>query len=156
MDEGKAGGKNAKKGGKKPPAGKKGEAPEQPPRPPETPWLCRAVIDLSPLVRPGAPADGGGGGARGERRIDPSVLLSSAAGGTSKTEDGDSPLWAELRAMLTLTPKSGDVAGRVGADSDPTKGEETAAQASEVVAPAAEGVGVSDCCTGENWLLSRR
>lgn len=137
-DEGKTGGKSAKKGGgKKSAAGKKGEAPEQPPRPPENPWLCRAVIDLSPLVQP----ETTNGGACVERTNDPS-FLPSAPGGASKTEIGDSPLRAELRAMLALAPQSGHDAARAAPDSDATEGEEKAAQAFGVRAPAAEGVGV--------------
>eukprot|EP00752_Nemacystus_decipiens_P018595 g16673.t1 len=124
-DEGKTGGKNAKKGGggKKPP-GKKGDTPEQPPRPPETPWICRAVIDLSPLAQPRAEAEGG---ARGERGADPAVLPSGAAGcAGNKTAAGDSPMREELRATLTLAPPpSGNDAGHVAADSNPTKGEST-------------------------------
>lgn len=122
VDEGKTSGKGAKKGGKKPPAGKKGEAPEQPLQPPVTPWLCRAVIDLSPLVQPGA--------------------ASGDPGGTSKSEIGDSPSRAELMAKLALVLKPENDAERAAPESDATKGDGTAAQASDVVAPAAEGVGV--------------
>lgn len=137
-DEGKAGGKGAKKGGgKKPPAGKKGEAPEQPPRPPETPWLCRALINLSPLVQPGATD----GDAHREKRSYP-MTLPGATDGASKTEVGDSPLRAELRAMLTLAPQPGHDAARASPDPHAAKGDETAARASDAMAPAAEGVGV--------------
>lgn len=140
-EEGKAGGKSAKKGGgKKPAAGKKGEAPEQPPPPPENPWLCRAVIDLSPLAQPNAAK---GGGACAEKRSDPTFSPSATGGGASKTDiESDSPLRAEVRAMLALVPQCERDAARVGPDPDATKGEEAAAQASVVMAPAAEGVEV--------------
>eukprot|EP00903_Cladosiphon_okamuranus_P015485 g14296.t1 len=135
VDEGKTGGRGAKKGGKKTPAGKKGEAPEPPLQPPETPWLCRAVIDLSPLVQPGA--------------------ASGDPGGASKSKIGDSPVQAELTAKLALASHSKNDAAPP--DSNAPKGDGTATQASEVVAPAAEGVGPDDVAgeSGESPTISQ-
>lgn len=74
----------------------KGAVPEQPPSPLETPWRCRAVIDLSPLIKPVI-----AGGGKGSERKRSSVLPEGPA-------TGDSPLRAELRAKLALVPLTGD------------------------------------------------
>lgn len=129
-DDGKTGGKNAKKGGGKKPAGKKGDAPEQPPRPIESPWRCQAEIDLSPLVR----VDMGGDRTCSEDGKD--------KGGVGTPATGGSPLRAELRAILALaSPPAGAAPGTT--DEAETNGEETSPQASNRNAPpAAEGFGV--------------
>lgn len=134
-DEGKAGGKGAKKGGgKKPAAGKKGEVTEPPPQPRETPWRCHAEIDLLPLVQPAAVVNGSPHGEDKEK----STL--SAAGGNivDPSKAGDSPLRAELRAALTLAPPSAEDAALNAANAEGLQGEDTTPRAS-VAAPAAKG-----------------
>lgn len=103
VEEGKSAGKGPKKGGgKKAAAGKKGDAPETPPPPAEKPWRCQAFIDLSPLVQPDALSGGDcvGSGTAGHTS-NPSSRAQSVV---AKTNAGDSPLRAELRAPLVLNP----------------------------------------------------
>lgn len=133
VEEGKAGGKGAKKGGgKKSAAGKKGEASEPPPRPLENPWRCRAEIDLLPLVQPVVVVNGG---ALGESKGEPT--LSPAAGSSvGHAKAGDSPLQAELSAGLTLAPPPAENAALIAANVDGVQTEDTAPRAS---GPAATG-----------------
>ncbi len=139
-DDGKAGGKNAKKGGGKKP-GKKGEPPEQPPQPIETPWRCLAAIDLSPLVQ--VDADGGGSACTGRARD---------TGGVEKPEAGGSPLRAELRALLALAPLPAGVVAPGANEEGARDGEENTPQASSRNSPATDGVGVRI----GRWSLSKR
>lgn len=131
-DEGKAGGKGGKKGGgKKPAAGKRGEAAENPPPPAESPWRCRAVIDLAPLARPAAVMS------------HPAV----AAGRLVDSDAGDSPLRAELRATLALAPSpAADVP--IVATADDAAGKNVEEAMAPAVAPAAEEVKVRGNRTG--------
>ncbi|CAM9893670.1 unnamed protein product, partial [Ectocarpus fasciculatus] len=128
-DEGKAGGKGGKKGGgKKAAAGKKGEAAETPPPPAESPWRCRAVIDLAPLAQP-AP-------------------VTPLAGRLAESDAGDSPLRAELRATLALAPPTAeDVPTEAAADDAAEK--KTEESMAPAVATAAEGVKLDET-TGES------
>ncbi|CAM9510510.1 unnamed protein product, partial [Ectocarpus sp. 12 AP-2014] len=122
VDEGKAGGKGGKKVGKKPAAGKKGEAAENPPPPAESPWRCRAVIDLTPLARPAA------------------VMLHPAVAGSLVDSDaGDSPLRAELRATLALAPPPAEDAP-IEATPDDAAGKKVEEATAPAVAPATEEV----------------
>ena len=113
------GGKGAKKGKK---SGGKGAAPEQPPPPPEAPWRCRAIVDLSPLVKVDDSCDGGGGSGGSRNSALPKGRKSGA-----------SPLRIELKAPLALLPpeKDGDAA-TAGAEVD----------AATATAAAAESVAV--------------
>lgn len=121
-DEGKAGGKGGKKGvGKKPAAGKKGEPTENPPPPAESPWRCRAVIDLAPLAQPAA--------------------ATSLAGRLAESDAGDSPLQAELRATLALAPPPAEDVPTEAAADDAT-GKKVEGAMAPAAAPAAEGVKV--------------
>ncbi|CAN0225260.1 unnamed protein product [Ectocarpus sp. 6 AP-2014] len=123
-DEGKAGGKGGKKGGgKKPAAGKKGEAAESPPPPAESPWRCRAVIDLAPLARPAA--------------VMPHPAV--AAGSLVDSDTGDSPLRAELRAALALAPSPAEDVP-IEATTDGAAGKQVEEAMAPAVAPAAEEV----------------
>ncbi|CAM9120966.1 unnamed protein product [Ectocarpus sp. 4 AP-2014] len=120
-DEGKAGGKGGKKGGgKKPAAGKKGEAAENPPPPAESPWRCRAVIDLAPLARPAAVTS------------NPAV-----AGSLVDSDAGDSPLRAKLRATLALAPSPAEDVSKE-ATADDAAGKKVEEAMAPAVAPAAE------------------
>lgn len=97
--------KGGKKGAAKKGAGKGGKAggaaPEEPAAPPEKPWRCKAIIDLSALAEP-ASGDGDD-----EKRTN---ARSSGLGRQSVVENGcgvnggDSPLRAELMAALALEP----------------------------------------------------
>lgn len=146
-DEGKAGGKGAKKGGgKKPAVGKKGEASEPPPQPRETPWRCHAEIDLLPLVQPAVVVNGG---AHGEDK-GKSTLSPAAGSSVGRSKSGDSPLRAELRAALTLAPPSAEDAALSAANEEGVQGEDTTPRASVAGAPAAKG-GEIEVRIGTGW-----
>lgn len=106
-------GKGAKRGKK---AGKRATA-EQSQMRPEMPWLCRANVDLSPLVLASTLDPDGVGGCGNERKESP-------AGVAGSVRTSDSPLRVELRAALALetvanekvkmevsksTPKTGEI-----------------------------------------------
>ncbi|CAM9278013.1 unnamed protein product [Scytosiphon promiscuus] len=74
--------------------------PAQPPPPIETPWRCRAFMDLSPLVQPAAPNGREDHGAHEAGHA--STSLPAVQSGVTETKTGDSPLRAELRASLGL------------------------------------------------------
>lgn len=84
-------GKGAKKGKK---AGKKATT-EQSQMRPEMPWLCRANVDLSPLVLASNLDPDGVGGCGNERKKSPESVAGSL-------RTSDSPLRVELQAALTL------------------------------------------------------
>lgn len=141
VDEGKSGGKGPKKGGgKKGAAGKKGDSPEQPPPRAETPWRCRAFVDLSPLVQAAA-CRGGGSGWSDEMGNESALFSSAPSAAVAKTNAGDSPLRAELRAPLVLDPPPTVERGADTDDPSEAKGEEAA----PAVTAAAEAVGVRIC-----------
>lgn len=99
-------GEQLTKGGKK---GKKGKnaAPEQPAAPPESPWKCHAVFDLSPIAKPitTSAGDDRNGGRRGSSALSTCVAV------------GDSPLRVTLEAALTPKPPQPDLAA-VGAETE--------------------------------------
>ncbi|CAB1111613.1 unnamed protein product [Ectocarpus sp. CCAP 1310/34] len=137
-DEGKAGGKGGKKGGgKKQAAGKKGEAAENPPPPAESPWRCRAVIDLAPLARPAAVMS------------HPAV----ASGSLVDSDAGDSPLRAELRATLALAPPPAQDAP-IEATADDAAGKKVEEATAPAVAPAAEEVKDTTASVGDVFVPS--
>lgn len=136
-DQPSGGGKGEKKGGKKG-AEKRAAAAEQSATPLETPWRCKAGLNLSALI---ARAGVSAGGDDDEGRRKSSVLKPRPA---MPVDCGDSPLRIECSAKLTLklpvrngaTAKSGDGGGEPSGDRPKT-----------AEAPVAAVVDVSDLCT---------
>lgn len=110
--------KGGKKGAAKKGAGKAGKAggvaPEAPLAPPETPWRCKAILNLSDLVEPVS-----GNGGDGTRRNRSSVFgQESVVENGCGVNGGDSPLSAELMAALVLEPGEESVVAGVQAEGE--------------------------------------